>query len=90
MPCRDWTPCPSNPSISTWPPCTTAMATSGQPVIYVKGAVEKVLARSARTRRTAVRSTPRAGGGSRQQAHDMASEGLRVLAFARKDLPSVG
>ena len=56
-------------------------------IAYVKGAVEKVLARS---------SSEPAGDGSlqplnaeraEQLAMDMASQGLRVLAFARKELP---
>ena len=56
-------------------------------VIYVKGALEKVLARSARHadgRPFDAESRERI----EEQAHDMASEGLRVLAFASRRVPS--
>ena len=59
-------------------------------VIYVKGALERVLARSAQQ----ADSSPLDAESRRrieQQAHDMASGGLRVLAFASKRVPpSVG
>ncbi len=57
-------------------------------VAYVKGAVEKVLARCSDELGVDGSLRPLAAGVIEQQAHAMASEGLRVLAFARKELPT--
>ena len=56
-------------------------------VVYVKGALESLLARCA-TQVTAGGTSPLDGDALRAAAEAMASQGLRVLAFARKDLPA--
>jgi cation-transporting P-type ATPase F len=56
-------------------------------IAYVKGAVEKVLARCSAELAEDGSQQPLDAARREQAALDMASQGLRVLAFARKDLP---
>jgi len=60
---------------------------SDAPVAYVKGALEKVLARSSSALSGDGSLSPVDAEMTDRQAQAMASKGLRVLAFARKELP---
>jgi cation-transporting P-type ATPase F len=56
-------------------------------VIYLKGAVEKLLPRCAHALRPDGSPGALAAEAVRQRAEDMAARGLRVLAFARREVP---
>lgn len=58
------------------------------PVAYVKGSVEAVLARASTQIGTDGKSLPLDASAVQREAELMASRGLRVLAMARKRLPS--
>ncbi len=58
----------------------------GRRVVYVKGALESLLARCA-SQVASAGTAPLDADGLRAAAEEMATQGLRVLAFARKDLP---
>src|SRR5690606_4936897 len=55
--------------------------------IYLKGAVEKLLPRCAHALRPDGSPGALAAEAVRQRAEDMAARGLRVLAFARREVP---
>ena len=58
-------------------------------IAYVKGAVEKVLARCSRPNSaTTAHQVPMDAAGVERPADGDGLQGLRVLAFARKDLPA--
>ncbi len=61
---------------------------AGQPrVAYIKGAAEVILARCTAALDAAGQASPLEAGAVQRQVDAMASEGLRVLAFARAELP---
>jgi len=66
---------------------TLHRADAGARIAYVKGAVEKILARCSWSLADDGSLGPLEVEGAESLAADMASEGLRVLAFARKELP---
>ena len=64
-----------------------AAAADDGPVVYVKGAVEKVLERSTAALDASGAEAPLDGAAVRAAVDDLAAQGLRVLAFARGRLP---
>jgi cation-transporting P-type ATPase F len=68
------------------PPTVTADDKSG-PVVYVKGAVEAILERCDLALEGAGQPAPAAPERVYQDVKEMATRGLRVLAFARKEMP---
>jgi Ca2+-transporting ATPase len=61
---------------------------SGERVAYVKGATERLLARAGHALDADGSLRPLDADWFERQAAEMASTGLRVLAFARKDMPA--
>lgn len=60
----------------------------GRPrVVYIKGAVEQILTKCTRTINAGSGGTPVSFDKIHQDVSHMAARGLRVLAFARKELP---
>jgi len=66
---------------------TLHVAPRGERIAYVKGATERLLERASHSVTTDGSVQPVDGDWFRSQAEEMAATGLRVLAFARKQMP---
>jgi magnesium-transporting ATPase (P-type) len=78
------------PFESEWQYMATLHEKDGSRYVYLKGAVEKVLQCCMDSMLPSGETTPLDIEAVTQVQHKMASNGMRVLAFARKDLPADG
>jgi magnesium-transporting ATPase (P-type) len=78
------------PFESQWQYMATLHEKNGARVVYMKGAVEKVLRCCKDSMLASGETVPLDADKIVEAQHEMASKGLRVLAFARKELPADG
>ena len=78
------------PFESEWQYMATLHENDGSRVVYMKGAVEKVLDCCMDSMLASGETSQLITSEIGEAQHQMASNGLRVLAFARKDLPADG
>ncbi|WP_316896356.1 cation-transporting P-type ATPase [Pseudodesulfovibrio indicus] len=78
------------PFESEWQYMATLHEKDGSRIVYLKGAVEKVLECCKDSMLASGETTSLNTEDIVEAQHEMASNGLRVLAFARKDLPADG
>ncbi|HAS90425.1 MAG TPA: carbonate dehydratase [Desulfovibrio sp.] len=78
------------PFESEWQYMATLHESDGSRVVYLKGAVEKILDCCRDSMNTAGETEALDMESIVEFQHKMASDGLRVLAFARKELPADG